>query len=107
MRKRTGILFGRRITRILEKGKWQIFLVGERKISFFKKKEQEKKAREQRRFSKRGLAAHMENRGRRKIGIHDFVEDFQRITIAGKPSNRVETAQDEYSEKGGNFIKAV
>ena len=49
----------------------------------------------------------MENRGRRKIGIHDFVEDFQRITIAGKPSNRMETAQDEYSEKGGNFIKAV
>ena len=49
----------------------------------------------------------MENRGRRKIGIYDFVEDFQRITIAGKPSNRVETAQDEYSEKSGNFIKAV
>ena len=42
MRKRARILFGR-ITRILEKGKWQIFLVGERKISFFKKRNKKRK----------------------------------------------------------------
>ena len=63
--------------------------LGERKVAdffsrrkenfLFKKKEQEKKAREreQRRFSKRGLAAHMENRGRRKTGIHDFLRIFR------------------------------
>ena len=43
MRKRAGILFGRRITRILEKGKWQIFLVGERKFSLFKKRNKKRK----------------------------------------------------------------
>ena len=37
MRKRAAIYFGRKITKISGKGKWQIFLVGERKVSFWKK----------------------------------------------------------------------
>ena len=39
MRKRVAIYFGMRITRILEKGNCQIFLEGERKVSFWKNRE--------------------------------------------------------------------
>ena len=39
MRKRVAIYFGMRITRILEKGNCQIFLVGERKVSFWKNRD--------------------------------------------------------------------
>ena len=37
MRKQVAIYFGMKITKISEKGKWQIFLVGERKVFFWKK----------------------------------------------------------------------
>ena len=68
MRKRAAIYFGRRITRILEKGKWQIFFWYERgKFPFGKTKIEKKKKiwevlENKRFFFKKGTGRRMKRR---------------------------------------------